>query len=130
MEANAAHAGCEASEASLSACNPRDATCVTSRFAFPRASPAAEAKILADIKERLAAGNLISGIKNSQKAVLTGKKGVLVLHAEISPADCVSHLPVLCENNAVPCVFVSSSAQLSGFSCVFLEGSDSAVYEQ
>ncbi|KAL9108493.1 MAG: hypothetical protein Q9227_006708 [Pyrenula ochraceoflavens] len=37
---------------------------------------------------------------------------VVVLAADISPLDVISHLPVLCEDHAVPYVYVTSRAEL------------------
>lgn len=38
--------------------------------------------------------------------------GVVVLAADISPMDVISHIPVLCEDHNVPYIFVSSRAEL------------------
>lgn len=38
--------------------------------------------------------------------------GVVVIAADISPMDVISHLPVLCEDHGVPYVYVSSRAEL------------------
>ena len=37
---------------------------------------------------------------------------VVILAADISPMDVISHLPVLCEDHGVPYVFVPSRAEL------------------
>lgn len=38
--------------------------------------------------------------------------GVVVLAADISPMDVISHIPVLCEDHGIPYVFVTSRAEL------------------
>lgn len=38
--------------------------------------------------------------------------GVVIIAGDISPADVVSHLPVLCEDHNVPYIFVPSRAEL------------------
>ncbi|TGZ81565.1 L30e-like protein [Ascodesmis nigricans] len=38
--------------------------------------------------------------------------GIVVLAADISPADVISHIPVLCEDHGIPYVFVASRAEL------------------
>ena len=38
--------------------------------------------------------------------------GVVVLAADISPMDVISHIPVLCEDHGVPYLFVPSRAEL------------------
>lgn len=38
--------------------------------------------------------------------------GLVVLAADISPMDVISHIPVLCEDHGVPYIFVPSRAEL------------------
>ena len=38
--------------------------------------------------------------------------GVVILAADISPMDVISHIPVLCEDHGVPYIFVPSRAEL------------------
>lgn len=38
--------------------------------------------------------------------------GIVVLAADISPMDVISHIPVLCEDHNVPYIFVTSRAEL------------------
>ena len=38
--------------------------------------------------------------------------GIVVLAADISPMDVISHIPVLCEDHSIPYVFVRSRADL------------------
>ena len=38
--------------------------------------------------------------------------GVVILAADISPMDVISHIPVLCEDHGVPYAFVTSRAEL------------------
>lgn len=42
--------------------------------------------------------------------------GVVVLAADISPLDVISHIPVLCEDHGVPYIFVTSRAELGAAS--------------
>lgn len=50
--------------------------------------------------------------KSPQGAGNTTAPGVVVLAADISPMDVISHIPVLCEDHKVPYIFVSSRAEL------------------
>jgi H/ACA ribonucleoprotein complex subunit 2 len=52
------------------------------------------------------------GIKDVTKAVRKGAKGIVVIGADVSPFDVVSHLPVLLEEKKVPYVFVPSRSDL------------------
>lgn len=42
----------------------------------------------------------------------TPSNGLVVLAADISPMDVISHIPVLCEDHGIPYIFVSSRAEL------------------
>ncbi|MCJ1329196.1 snoRNA-binding protein [Thelotrema lepadinum] len=42
--------------------------------------------------------------------------GIVVLAADISPMDVISHLPVLCEDHGIPYVYVTSRAELGAAS--------------
>lgn len=43
---------------------------------------------------------------------VTSFPGVVIIAGDISPADVISHIPVLCEDHNVPYIFVSSRAEL------------------
>lgn len=42
--------------------------------------------------------------------------GLVVLAADISPMDVISHIPVLCEDHNIPYIFVTSRAELGAAS--------------
>lgn len=48
------------------------------------------------------------GVKEVVKAVRKGTKGTCIIAGDVSPIDVLSHVPVLCEDNEVPYVFVPS----------------------
>lgn len=50
--------------------------------------------------------------KSPQGAGNVGSPGVVILAADISPMDVISHIPVLCEDHNVPYIFVTSRAEL------------------
>merc|ERR1740121_535168 len=52
------------------------------------------------------------GVKETVKAVRKGSKGVVVIAADISPIDVLSHLPILCEEKEVPYIYIKSRAEL------------------
>ena len=52
------------------------------------------------------------GVKETVKAVRKGSKGVVVIAADISPIDVLSHLPILCEEKEVPYIYIRSRAEL------------------
>ena len=52
------------------------------------------------------------GVKETVKAARKGTKGVVVIAADISPIDVLSHLPILCEEKELPYIYVKSRAEL------------------
>jgi H/ACA ribonucleoprotein complex subunit 2 len=59
-------------------------------------------------------------VKSLRKSPITGPSsgntsdpvGVVIIAADISPIDVISHLPVLCEDHNIPYVYVASRAEL------------------
>jgi len=52
------------------------------------------------------------GVKECIKAIRKKQKGIMVIAGNISPIDVVTPIPVLCEDNDIPYVFVSSKEAL------------------
>jgi H/ACA ribonucleoprotein complex subunit 2 len=52
------------------------------------------------------------GVKEVVKALRKGEKGLCIIAGDISPIDVITHLPILCEDNDVPYVYVSSKEAL------------------
>lgn len=46
------------------------------------------------------------------KAIKKGAKGIVILAADVTPVDVISHIPVLCEDNGIPYVYVRSRLEL------------------
>jgi len=55
---------------------------------------------------------VIKGIKDVTKAVRKGHKGLVVLGADISPYDVISHLPIMLEEAEIPYIWVPSRQDL------------------
>ena len=56
-------------------------------------------------------------VKSLRKSAAAGPggavaPGIVVLAADISPMDVISHIPVLCEDHGVPYIYVTSRAEL------------------
>jgi H/ACA ribonucleoprotein complex subunit 2 len=56
--------------------------------------------------------NLKRGVKDVVKAIKKGAKGIVILAADVTPADVISHIPVLCEDNGIPYIFIRSRMEL------------------
>lgn len=46
------------------------------------------------------------------KAIKKGSKGIVIIAADVTPVDVVSHIPVLCEDRGIPYIFVRSRMEL------------------
>lgn len=46
------------------------------------------------------------------KAIRKGNKGIVMLAGDISPVDVITHIPVFCEENGIPYVYVPQKAVL------------------
>ncbi|KAE9375692.1 L30e-like protein [Stipitochalara longipes BDJ] len=89
-------------------------------FANPLADDKVTKKVLKSVKKAAKNKTLKRGVKEVVKALRkspqgaanTAFPGVVILAADISPMDVISHIPVLCEDHNVPYIFVTSRAEL------------------
>ena len=85
-------------------------------FVSPIATPLAEAKVekklLKLVKHGMKDKIIRRGVKETVKALRKDKGGVVIIAADISPIDVLSHLPVLCEEKGVPYIYVKSRAEV------------------
>lgn len=86
-------------------------------IAKPMADKKATKKLYKLVKKASKAKIVRRGIKEVVKAVRKGQKGLCVLAGDISPIDVITHLPILCEENAVPYLYVPSKQDLGGAAC-------------
>ncbi|EAU39214.1 hypothetical protein ATEG_00568 [Aspergillus terreus NIH2624] len=92
-------------------------------FASPLVEDKSAKKVLKTVKKAAVNKCLKRGVKEVVKALrkspipapnapATTPNGVVILAADISPMDVISHIPVLCEDHGIPYVFVTSRAEL------------------
>ncbi|KAI9882137.1 MAG: hypothetical protein M1823_006114 [Watsoniomyces obsoletus] len=89
-------------------------------FANPLADEKVTKKILKSVKKAAKNQSIKRGVKEVVKALrkspmgnrTDAPPGVVILAADISPMDVISHFPVLCEDHNVPYIFVRSRAEL------------------
>ncbi|KAL4869757.1 50S ribosomal protein L30e-like protein [Aspergillus spectabilis] len=92
-------------------------------FAKPLLEDKAAKKALKSVKKAAVNKCLKRGVKEVVKALrkspipapnetLSIPNGVVILAADISPMDVISHIPVLCEDHGIPYIFVTSRAEL------------------
>ncbi|KAJ5618878.1 H/ACA ribonucleoprotein complex subunit 2 [Penicillium lagena] len=92
-------------------------------FAQPLVEDKTAKKVLKSVKKAAVNKSLKRGVKEVVKALrkspippanttITEPSGIVILAADISPMDVISHIPVLCEDHGIPYVFVTSRAEL------------------
>lgn len=94
-------------------------------FAFPLADNEKEVKkILKTVKKSAKSKTLRRGVKEVVKALrksttsaptsssVSDPSAIVVIAADISPMDVISHIPVLCEDHNVPYIYIKSRAHL------------------
>ena len=83
-----------------------------SPIADPLASDKLSKKLLKLIKRGMKDKLVKRGVKETVKAVRKGQTGLVIIAADISPIDVLSHLPILCEDKNIPYMYVKSRAEV------------------
>ena len=52
------------------------------------------------------------GVKEVNKAFRKKELGLCILAGDVSPVDVISHIPILCEKNGIPYVYIPSRESL------------------
>lgn len=76
------------------------------------APPAAKSKSLRRGVKECVKSIRKSPLASPHTTTSTLPPGIVVLAADISPMDVISHIPVLCEDHGIPYVYVPSRAEL------------------
>ena len=79
-----------------------------SPIAEPLASDKLTKKLLKLTKRLTKAKKVRKGIKETNKAIKKKTKGLVLIAADISPIDVLTHIPILCEVNDTPYIYVPS----------------------
>ncbi len=87
---------------------------VISPIAQPLADAELTKKCLKLVKKVAKADSkkLRRGVKECVKYIRKGEKGLCLIAGDISPIDVITHLPILCEEQDIPYVYVPSKAEL------------------
>lgn len=86
-------------------------------IAQPLAGEKLTKKTLKVVKKAAKDKKIRRGVKEVQKALRKKQKGVCVIAGDISPIDVICHIPIACEENDVPYVYVPSKAELGVAGC-------------
>ncbi|KAI9697804.1 MAG: snoRNA-binding protein [Candelina mexicana] len=89
-------------------------------FANPLADEKVGKKVLKTVKKAAKNKSLKRGVKEVVKSLRKSHTAnqpslppfIVILAADISPMDVISHIPVLCEDHNIPYLFVTSRAEL------------------
>ena len=83
-----------------------------SPIAQPLAGDKLEKKLLRLTKKIIQLKGVKRGVKEVSKSIRKGLRGICIFAADVSPIDVISHLPVQCEKNLIPYIFVRSRLEL------------------
>lgn len=89
-------------------------------ISYPLASKKQKKLISKTLKKAIKKEALISGVKDVQKAIRKGSKGIVLMEANVSPIDTISHFPILCEDNELLYMFVEDEFPLPRPACIVL----------
>jgi H/ACA ribonucleoprotein complex subunit 2 len=96
----------------MSSENNNEARLFVSPIAEPLASDKMNKKLVKLIKKSMKGKHVHRGVKETVKAVRKGTKGLVIIAADISPIDVLSHLPILCEDKGIAYIYVRSRAEI------------------
>ncbi|XP_028669030.1 H/ACA ribonucleoprotein complex subunit 2-like protein [Erpetoichthys calabaricus] len=81
-------------------------------IAQPLASRKLSKKLYKCIKKATKMKQVRRGVKEVQKFINKGEKGIVVLAGDTLPIDVYCHIPVLCEDKSIPYVYIPSKVDL------------------
>ncbi|MHA1583941.1 MAG: 50S ribosomal protein L7Ae [Promethearchaeota archaeon] len=90
---------------------------------------ALQTKTLDLLKKVAEKGKIKRGMNETTKAIERGTAKLIVIAADISPAEIVMHLPVIAKEKKVPYVFVPTRAELGKAASINIPCSALAVVE-
>ncbi|KAK5858108.1 hypothetical protein PBY51_002276 [Eleginops maclovinus] len=78
----------------------------------PLASRKLSKKLYKCVKKAVKVKNIRRGVKEVQKFINKGEKGIVVLAGDTLPIDVYCHLPVMCEDRNLPYAYIPSKGDL------------------
>ncbi|KAL3864050.1 hypothetical protein ACJMK2_005761 [Sinanodonta woodiana] len=85
-------------------------------IAQPLASRKLTKRLYKVVKKASKHKQLRKGVREVQKFVRKGERGILLLAGDVSPVDVISHMPVVCEESNIPYCYTPSKDDL-GAAC-------------
>ncbi|NXD08079.1 NHP2 protein, partial [Nothocercus nigrocapillus] len=90
----------------------REQLCNLNGIAQPLASRKLTRKLYKCIKKAAKHKQIRRGVKEVQKFINKGEKGITVLAGDTLPIDVYCHIPIMCEERSLPYAYVPSKADL------------------
>lgn len=85
-------------------------------IAKPMASKSQAKKIYKLIKKAAKEkGYLRSGLKDVQRRVRLGERGLVIIAGDVSPVEVICHMPGVCEDKKIPYCYTPSKADLGKY---------------
>uniref|UniRef100_A0A1A7YK96 H/ACA ribonucleoprotein complex subunit 2 n=1 Tax=Iconisemion striatum TaxID=60296 RepID=A0A1A7YK96_9TELE len=78
----------------------------------PLASRKLSKKLYKCVKKAAKVRNIRRGVKEVQKFINKGEKGIVVLAGDTLPIEVYCHLPIMCEDRSLPYAYVPSKTDL------------------
>ncbi|XP_030010147.1 H/ACA ribonucleoprotein complex subunit 2-like protein [Sphaeramia orbicularis] len=104
--------GEEAAAAGGSERSYQDLIAYLNPIAQPLASKKLSKKLYKCVKKAAKVKNIRRGVKEVQKFINKGEKGIVVLAGDTLPIEVYCHLPVLCEDRNLPYAYIPSKMDL------------------
>ncbi|XP_075994821.1 H/ACA ribonucleoprotein complex subunit 2-like protein [Genypterus blacodes] len=86
--------------------------CNINAIAQPLASKKLSKKLYKCVKKASKVKHIRRGVKEVQKFINKGEKGIVVLAGDTLPIDVYCHLPVMCEDRSLPYAYIPSKVDL------------------
>uniref|UniRef100_A0A3Q3X9A4 H/ACA ribonucleoprotein complex subunit 2 n=1 Tax=Mola mola TaxID=94237 RepID=A0A3Q3X9A4_MOLML len=82
------------------------------QIAQPLASKKLSKKLYKCVKKAAKVKNIRRGVKEVQKFINKGERGIVVLAGDTMPIDVYCHLPIMCEDKNLPYAYIPSKMDL------------------
>lgn len=89
---------------------------VVSPIAVPMANEKLATRALKLVRKASKARYARRGVKEVHRAIRKKEKGIMILAGNISPIDVIAHIPIVCEENGIPYIFVPAKEELGAAS--------------
>lgn len=86
-------------------------------IASPMASRKLAKRIYKVVKRAEKAKQIRRGVREVQKFIRKGEKGIVLLAGNTSPIDVICHIPVMCEDHCLPYCYIPSKEDLGTICC-------------